>query len=398
MLIGCVGKANVGKSTFFKAATLADVEIANYPFTTIDKNQGIGFVKVDCAEREFKVKCNPKFGYCTGSRRFIPIEMIDVAGLVPEAHLGKGHGNAFLDDLRQADALIHIIDISGGTNEHGEPITPLSYDPANDIRFLETEIDMWFYGLLKKSWEKFAKQVRQEQKEIEEEVAKQFSGLKIDEGMVKKVFDRLKLNTDATAWAEGQLRQFATELRKVSKPIIIAANKIDFPGSEENLEKLKREFPDYMITGCSAESEVALKEASKHGLISYIPGEDNFEIIDINKLNEKQKNALNFIKRNILEKYGTTGVQDVLNKAVFEMLDYIAVYPVANPRLQDQFGNILPDCLLVPKDTTALKFAFKVHTDIGNSFIKAIDLKTKKVIGKESKLNDGDVIEIVTSK
>ena len=154
MIIGITGKPNCGKSTFFKAATLAEVEIANYPFTTIEKNEGIGYVKVDCVDKDFNVQCKPKFGYCLNNERFVPVEMIDVAGLVPEAHLGKGHGNQFLDDLRQADVLIHIIDVSGSTNEKGEAVDTLSYDPANDIRFLETEIDMWFYGLLKKNWER----------------------------------------------------------------------------------------------------------------------------------------------------------------------------------------------------------------------------------------------------
>jgi len=398
MLIGVVGKANVGKSTFFKAATLADVEIANYPFTTIDKNQGVGFVKVSCADKEFKVECRPRFGYCIKGNRFVPLEMIDVAGLVPEAHLGKGRGNEFLDDLRQADLLIHLIDISGGTNEQGEPITPLSYDPEKDVRFLEVEIDMWFFGLLKKSWERFAKQVKQEKKEIEKEIAKQFSGLKINEDMVKWVFDKLKFDKDAASWKEEELKRFATELRKISKPMLIAANKIDFPGSDDNLKRLQKEFPDYLIIGCSAESEVALREASKHGLIKYIPGEDNFETVDEKKLNERQKRALDFIKRNVLEKYRTTGVQDVLNRAVFELLGYIAVYPVATNKLTDKDKNILPDCFLVPKATTASEFAFRIHTDIGKNFIKAIDLKTKKVIGKESPLKDGDVIEIMTLK
>src|SRR3989338_5626200 len=139
MLIGVVGKANVGKSTFFKAATLAEVEIANYPFATIKPNHGTGYVRVDCAEKFFNVKCNPRFGYCIEGIRFVPVDMLDVAGLVPGAHEGKGMGNQFLDDLRQADALIHVVDVAGTTNEKGEPITPGSYDPADDIKFLEEE-------------------------------------------------------------------------------------------------------------------------------------------------------------------------------------------------------------------------------------------------------------------
>lgn len=398
MLIGVVGKANVGKSTFFKAATLAEAEIANYPFTTIEKNEGVGFVRVDCVDKEFGIDCKPKFGYCIKNNRFVPVHMIDVAGLVPGAHLGKGRGNQFLDDLRQADVLIHVIDISGGTNAQGEVIEPLSYDPAEDVRFLEEEIDMWFFGILKKPWGRFSKQLKQEGKEIEKEITKQFSGLKIEEGSVREAIERLNLDKDAYKWTEEQLKQFATLLRKKSKPMIIAANKIDVPGTEKNLEKLKREFPECIIIPCSAESELALKEAAKHNLIEYIPGENNFRMINENKLNEKQKNALDFIKEDILEKYGTTGVQDVLNDAVFKLLKYIAVFPVATAKLTDKDGNPLPDCFLIPEKSTALEFAFKVHTDIGENFIKAADLKTKKVIGKESTLKHLDVIEIMTKR
>ena len=218
MIVGLVGKPNCGKSTIFKALTLAEVDIANYPFTTIDKNEGIGFVSVACVCKSFNVNCSPKFGYCKDGKRFVPVQVIDVAGLVPEAHLGKGRGNQFLDDLRQADALIHVIDVSGSTNEKGEPVDALSYDPANDIRFLEIEIDMWFFSILKKSWEKMARTAKQENKEPFREIAKQFSGLKVNENITKDIISALSLNEkDATAWSEDNLKKFATELRKKTK-------------------------------------------------------------------------------------------------------------------------------------------------------------------------------------
>lgn len=398
MLVGVVGKANVGKSTLFKALTLAEVEIANYPFTTIEKNEGVGFVKIKCAENEFNIKCKPKFGYCVKGWRFAPIKIIDVAGLVPGAHMGKGRGNQFLDDLREADALIHVVDASGSSNESGEPVEPGSYDPLNDIRFLEEEIDMWFMGILKKNWEKFARQVKQEGKQLVSEIAEQFAGLKINEEIVGKAVKKLDLPVaDATAWGDEELKKFAAEIRRESKPMIIAANKIDVNGAEENIKRMTKEFPDKIIVACSAESELALKEATKHKLIDYIPGEGSFEILGHKNLNEKQKAALQFVSK-ILDKFGSTGVQKVIDDAVFKLLKYIAVYPVPNAKLEDKDGNKLPDCFLVPEGCTAIDFAFKVHTDIGKNFIKAVDLKTKKVIGKESVLNNNDVVEIVTKK
>ncbi len=398
MLIGVVGKANVGKSTFFKAQTLANVEIANYPFTTIKPNHGTGYVRIDCVDKVFNVKCNPRFGYCTDGKRFVPVELLDVAGLVPGAHEGKGMGNQFLDDLNQADVLIHIIDVAGSTNEKGEPVPALSYDPANDIRFLEHELDMWYLRLIEKSWDRFARSVNQEKPELNKAIAKQLSALRVTEKMIEKIIQKLSLDLDIMKWDREVLLKIATELRIATKPMIIACNKIDVKGAYENFLRLKEMFPQYLLVPCSAEAELALREASRHELIDYVPNDDKFEILNEAKLTEKQKNALDFIKKEMLEKFGSTGVQKVLDIAVFELLKNIAVYPVATNKLTDKDGNLLPDCFLVPKEITALEFAFKVHTDIGNNFIKAVDQKTKLVVGKEHKLKHGDVVEIITSK
>jgi hypothetical protein len=393
MLIGIIGKTNTGKSTFFKALTLAEVEIANRPFVTIKPNHGIGYVKINCVDKEFNVKCNPKEGYCINNNRYVPVELLDVAGLVPGAHKGYGLGNKFLDDLRQADAFIHVIDISGSSNEKGESIEQGTYDPANDIKFLEEEIDMWFFNILNKDWNRIIKEIRVDKKELHKKIAEKFSGLKITENMVTQAMRNLNVN-DNSNWDEDLLKKFASQLRKISKPLIIAANKIDISGSEKNLKILKEKFKDYIIIHCSAESELALKEAAKHKLIKY--SDNNFEIIS--NINEKQKNALDFIKKNILDKYSSTGVQEILDKTVFDLLKYITVYPVATNKLTDKDGNILPDCFLVPENITALEFAFKVHTDIGNNFIRAVNLKTKQIIGKDHILKNNDVIEIISSK
>ncbi|MBW2981063.1 redox-regulated ATPase YchF [Candidatus Woesearchaeota archaeon] len=399
MLVGVVGKANVGKSTFFKASTLAEVECANYPFTTIDANHAVAYVKVECVDKDFNVQCNPRFGYCVNGNRFVPVDMLDVAGLVPGAHKGLGRGNEFLDDLNQANALIHVIDVSGSTNEKGEPVDALSYDPAEDIKFLEVELDMWYLRILKKGWDKFARAVQQEHREIEKALEKQLSSLRVTEDMLKEVIKELELNKERPLeWSEDNLKDLATKLRKLTKPMIIAANKVDVPGAEKNLERIKKEFPDDMIIPCSAESELALKEAAKHGLIDYIPGEKDFTIKDESKLNEKQKTGLEFVRKNLLEKYNSTGIQDVLDTAVYKLLKYIAIFPGGVNKLEDKDGNVLPDCFLLPDGSTALDFAFRIHTDIGNKFIRAIDVKTKMVVGKDHPLKHRDVVEIVTSK
>jgi hypothetical protein len=398
MLIGLVGKPSVGKSTFFKAATLAEAEIAAYPFTTIKANHGVGYVKVDCIEKEFSTKCNPNHGFCINGKRFVPIDLMDVAGLVPGASEGKGLGNQFLDDLRQADAFIQIVDTSGETDETGKPTE--NYDVSKDILFLEDELNKWFLGILMKIWKGFARKAELESDgtgNFAVAVANQFSGLKVSEEHVKTALTNLGLSLHPTRWNEIEVLKFASELRKASKPMIIAANKIDAPNGKKNYEFLKNKFPHLKIIPCSADSELALREAAKKELIDYIPGEKSFT--EKGKLTEGQKIALNKIKETVLSQYETgTGVQEILNHAIFNLLGYMAIFPAGAHKLADSKGNVLPDCFLLSPNSTALDFAFFLHTDFGKNFLRAIDAKTKKVLGKDYKLKNRDALEIITGR
>ena len=393
MLLGLVGKPSAGKSTFFKAATMAEVAIASYPFTTIKPNHGVGYVKVDCIDRDFGVQCNPNHGFCTQGKRFVPVDILDVAGLVPGASEGKGLGNQFLDDLRQADVFIHILDVSGTTDTEGKQAE--NYNPEKDVEFLEDELNKWYYNILMKVWKTFARKTEQEKQSFSEAVAKQFSGLKVTEEQVKRVFLHLSLPEKPSSWTSDDVMRFASALRKESKPMIIAANKVDLEKGMENYKKLKTKFPDLIFIPCSADFELTLREASRLGLINYIPGERDFTIKG--SLNEKQSNALETIKKNVLEKFDNgTGVQEILNYAVFGLLKYVAIFPAGATKLKDSKGNILPDCFLMPPNSTALDFAYFLHTDFGKNFIKAIDARTKKALGKDYKLKHRDGLEIVT--
>ncbi len=393
MLIGLVGKPSVGKSTFFKAATLAEVPIASYPFTTIKPNRGVGYVKVDCIDSEFGVQCQPNHGFCINHKRFVPVDLLDVAGLVPGASEGKGLGNQFLDDLREADVFIQIVDCSGKTDEEGKETE--NYDVSRDIEFLKDELDKWYYNIFMKVWKSFARKTEIENVNVAEAITKQFSGLKVNEEQVKKVLRSLNLSGKPTAWTEEQMRNFTSALRRESKPSIIAANKIDTPQGKENYEKLKQKFPDMIIIPCSADSELALREASKAGLIDYIPGEKTFA--EKGQLNEAQKRALNKIKTDVLEKFDFgTGVQEILNKAVFELLGYLAIFPAGATKMKDSKGRTLPDCFLLPPESTALDFAYFLHTDFGKNFIRAIDARSKKTLGKDYKLKNRDALEIIS--
>ncbi len=372
MEIGIVGKTNTGKSSFFKAATLIDVEIGNRTFVTIKPNQGVGFVTVSCPCKELGVKCNPNNSNCVNGIRFVPVKLLDVAGLVPGAHEGRGLGNKFLSDLTRADVLIYVVDISGTTDAEGQPTS--GYDPSNDIKFLEEEIDLWFESVIKRNLEKI---------KDEKKAATVLSGLGIKERHILEALEKTGVEPS----------KLSRELRKLSLPIVVAANKIDVAGSDKNLDDAKNNFSDLTIIPCSAESEIALKQASKSGVIEYITGSDNFKVKG--KVNEKQEKALEFVKKSVLEKYGSTGVQECLNKSVFDFLEYIVVYPVENEnKLSDKKGNVLPDAHLMPKGSTVIDLAHKVHEDIGKNFIGAIDARTKKRIGADHELKNGDIISI----
>jgi len=396
MLIGIVGKPSTGKSTFFMAATSVPVERSPRPFTTIKPNRAVGYVEVECVDKEFGKQCNPRTGFCVNARRFVPVELLDVAGLVPGAHEGKGLGNKFLDDLRQADVLVHIVDASGSTNEMGEKIPIGSYDPCDDVRFLEQELDYWIKGILDNNWAKLMRDSKLTKKKNEDILTEQFSGLGMNKEIIMRVLKELKLEEKLLAdWSEEERLGYCKKVRQIGKPIIIAANKCDLSTGWDNFARLKKAFPDYLVIACSAEAEIALKGAAKHGFIGYIPGDKTFTIKA--ELNEQQKGAMDIMKA-VCDRYGGTGVQKCLNAAVFDFLHFIAIFPGGVSKLEDSEGRVIPDCYLMPPHTTALDFAFRLHSDIGRGFIKAIDVKTRQAVGKDHHLKHRDVIEIVFKK
>jgi len=397
-LLGIIGKPNTGKSTFFSAATLALAEIANYPFTTIKPNRGIGYVRTPCVHPEFKVDDNPRNSLCTNGIRLVPVELIDVAGLVPGAWEGRGLGNQFLDEIRRADALIHVVDASGGTDCEGRVCRIGEHDPLEDITFLEREITMWIAAILKKDWAKIARTAEADKKGIYGLLEDRLSGLGIKRGHVSEAARKTGLNPDKpTSWSDAEFEKFVDALRKVSKPMMIVANKVDLPPAKANIERLRK--LDYTIIPCCAEAELALRRAAEKQLIDYKPGDSNFQITQSEKLSPGQIKALETIKEKILLPNGSTGVQDAINTAYFKLLNMITVYPVEDlEHLSDHNGKVLPDVYLVPYGTTAHQFAYLIHTELGESFIYAIDAREKRRIGEAAILKDRDVISVVSAR
>lgn len=397
-LLGIVGKPNTGKSTFFSAATLAPAEIANYPFTTIKPNRGIGYVRNPCVHEEFNVSDNPANSLCMNGIRLIPIEFIDCAGLVPGAWEGRGLGNQFLDEIRRADVLLHIVDASGGTDCEGRLCRLGENDPLEDVKFLEREITMWMANILRKDWPKIARTAETESKDLATMLEERLSGLGIRRAHILEALRNSGLNADkATFWSEDDYLKFMNMLRQTAKPILIVANKMDLPTSEANLERLKKS--NRLVIPICAEAELALRRAAEKQLIDYRPGDCNFKINTPEKLSESQVKALEIIREKILLDAGSTGVQEAINTAFFKLLNMITVYPVEDlERLSDHMGRVLPDAYLVPYGTTARQLAYIIHTELGEGFIYAVEARDKKRLGEDYMLRDRDVVSIVSAR
>ena len=398
--VGIVGKPSCGKTSFTNAACMTDFKVGSYPFTTIEANVGVTHVRTQCACRDFDVTDNPQNSICIDGIRLVPIKMIDVPGLVPGAHAGRGMGNQFLDDLRQADVLIHIVDASGALDAEGQEMDAGSHDPVEDVKFLEEEITAWILAIVQKDWKRIVGRVRAEGAKLDELLLEKLSGLKISRGHILKAIRDSELKAEsADKWTEEETMKFVKTLQRIAKPIIIAANKIDRPTSEENFKRLQETFPELLVVPVSALAEKALKDLDKKGIIRYIPGDDDFEITKADVLKEAELAQLEKIREEILKKHGGTGVQNLLNKAVFDFLDMITVYPVHDANaLADGDGNVLPDVFLVPNGITAKEFAGVIHTDLMDSFIHAIDARTKMRISDKHALKDRDIIKIVSAK
>jgi ribosome-binding ATPase YchF (GTP1/OBG family) len=393
-----VGKPNVGKSTFFSAATLATVEIASYPFTTIKPNRGIGYLRTQCVCKELNVEDNPVNSICLNGVRLIPVELVDTAGLVPDAWQGRGLGNQFLDEIRKADALIHIVDASGSTDLEGRLVKPGTHDPLEDVRFLEREITMWFAQILRRDWARIARTVESGRTDLYSLLEERLSGLSVERRHITEAARKTGLNVDKpVTWNNEEFLSFVDAIRAASKPMLIAANKIDMPTAEENAERLRES--GYTTAPCSAEAELALRRASEKNLIDYLPGNSDFEVLKPEALTGGQIKALEIIREKVLQRHGTTGVQEAINKAFFELLDMIVVYTVEDAeKLSDHNGRVLPDARLVPRGTTARDLAYRIHTELGESFIHAVDARNKMRRGEGHVLEDRDVISIVSAR
>jgi ribosome-binding ATPase len=397
--IGLIGKTNTGKTTFFNSATLDTAEISNYPFTTKEPRKGNANTITLCVHKEFDVQDNPKNSRCIDGWRFIPVDLVDLPGLIKGAWEGKGLGNQFLSIAAQSDVLLHIVDASGSIDASGKIAEPGSGDPIADIADIEEELVMWYLKLFEGNHDKISRAINSGADSITA-ITDVFQGIGVREEHVRLALEDNNLTVIRfDDFGLERAKDFCWSLREISKPTLIVANKVDLPTAAENFRRIREQYKNMIIVPCSADAELTLRRAESRGLIQYIAGDERFEIKDQILLNDKQKWALNFIRRDILGEYMRTGVQFAINVAVFKLLRMNAVYPVADAnKLADKHGNILPDVYLMKSGSTIENLAKDIHSDLVKGLLYAIDVRDGLRLPINYQLKDRDVVSIISAK
>ena len=396
--IGLIGKTNTGKTTFFNSATLSSAEISTYPFTTKKAETATAFAVTVCVHPEFKVIDNPNNSKCSDGWRYIPIELIDLPGLIKDAWKGKGLGNQFLSIAAQSDALLHIVDVSGSVDSSGKISEVGTGDPISDYADIEEELIMWYHKILEGNRDKISKLISSGSDKIES-LTELYRGIGVKKDHIKDTLKTLGLeDKNFDDFDVQDTKKFATHLRRISKPTLIVANKIDIEGADETFDRIRERYSDSIVVPASADSELSLRRAEQKGLIKYSPGSEQFEIIKPEELNDKQKNALEFIKKGIMGEYMRTGVQFAINIAVFKLLKMNSIYPVANEeKLSDKKGRVLPDLILMKDGATVNDLANEIHSDLQKGLLYAKDLRYKLRLPLDYQLRDRDVISLISA-
>jgi len=258
---------------------------------------------------------------------------------------------------------------------------------------------MWYLKLLEGNRDKISRAINSGVDTILA-ITDVFRGIGVREEHVRMALNDAKLSeTRFDDFGPEQSKDFSWSLREISKPTLIVANKVDLTSSAENFRALQEEYKDVIIVPSSADAELTLRRAQNRGLIKYVPGDERFEIKDQSGLNDKQKWALNFIRKDILGEYMRTGVQFAINVAVFKLLRMNAVYPVADAsKLSDSHGNILPDVYLMKTGSTIEELAREIHSELAKGLVHAIDVRDGLRLPINYKLKDRDVISLISAR
>ncbi len=396
--IGLIGKTNTGKTTFFNSSTLSSDEISTYPFTTKKSSTSIGYAITLCVHPEFNVIDNPNNSKCKDGWRYIPIELIDLPGLLKDSWKGKGLGNQFLSIASQSDALLHVVDASGSIDSSGRIAEVGSGDPVSDFADIEEELNMWYQKIFEGNRDKL-KKIAESDNDQTNALTQLYQGMGVKKSHVKEALRITQLEEKIIEnYDIKDSKKFSTELRRISKPTLIVANKIDVKGASKNFQRLRERYNDMIVVPASADSELSLRRAEQKELIKYSPGSEQFDILRTNDLNQKQRDALDFIKSDIMGEYMRTGVQFAINVTVFKLLKMNSIYPVTIPeKLSDKKGRVLPDLILLKDGSTIVDLAKEIHSDLTKGLLYAKDLRYNLRVPTNYQLRDRDVISLVSA-
>ncbi|KAL0587653.1 hypothetical protein ABG067_002672 [Albugo candida] len=416
VIIGCVGKPSAGKSTFFNAVTDGKAKTGNFPFTTIEPNEGITYFmsQCPCVAKNKSSVCQPRYGKCVQGTRHIPIKLLDVAGLIPGASEGAGLGNKFLDDLRHANVLMHIIDVSGRTNEKGEET--IGYDPINDAEWLTREIHSWIYTNLHKRWNTIARRHQATKSTLLKTFLNQLSGYGASASLIGPMLDQLgyKDPCDLSTWSDREIAGLVSQFMSDRFPTILVLNKVDHGGeTDKNIERIVEKYGSNHCFVCSAAAECFLRAAVKQRYIDYEPGSMFFSTAEdeaqtgstesgsasLIPADTKIANRLAKVSDMVLFRYGSTGVRAAINAAV-QACDVVVVYPVkslkkfsTNPNGKGVFG----DAILIKRDSTIRELAFRVSQNVGYHFAFAEGEDGRKLAEDDPIVQDKMIIKITTT-
>ena len=312
-----------------------------FSFTTIDPQRAIGYLPIDCACARYglSARCKPNYGSCVDGARGVPIELLDVAGLVPGAHQGKGLGNKFLDDLRHADALIHVVDVSGTTDAEGKETR--GYDPTHDIVWLRAEIVSWIEGNLVERWGAIKRRHVATKATALDTLTAQLSGYGANASHVGRALAALGKATPLETWDPITVRALVSAFVDVKFPTVLALNKIDHPDADAHVARIARLHPPANVVLTSSIAEVFLRRLKKQGFVRYVEGSDVVEtredlIADgdpdgggLKEADERLRTRIENLRDMVLFRFGGTGVGRALRRAA-ELLGVVPVFPVKN--------------------------------------------------------------------
>ncbi|KAK6200312.1 P-loop containing nucleoside triphosphate hydrolase protein [Scheffersomyces amazonensis] len=371
-VIGLVGKPSSGKSTTLNSLTDANAKVGAFPFTTIDPNKATGYLEVECACARVKQSdlCKPNYGYCRDGKRGVPIMLLDVAGLVPNAHLGRGLGNKFLNDLTEADCLIHIVDVSGTTDAEGK--STRGYDPLQDIEWLQDEIFRWILGNLMEKWPSIVRRHIATKSSTLETLRAQLGGYSANTQLVAKALSLIPNLPPLNEWDNEMIERVIHSFMEVKFPTVLSLNKMDHPDSDKNVSKIILKYPQSKVVLTSAITEVFLRKLSNQKFIKYDSGTEFVDTIDdlgpesgLKPLDDKLRNRIENIRDLVLYRFGSTGVIQLLKSAA-ELLDLVPVFPVRNIHnfTGGNGSNVFRDCILVKRGSSVISVAKKIMGDV----------------------------------